>query len=163
MRPGTFFSSYILGAGAARSPSSNFNIKWQNSIWMAGFFGGFTNSLGGTTSCASTPFPNGVPGDAVGIIANCWSGNTVTGNTIVPPLILRSGSASKWPAGTCVLAGTGLAAFNALYTSFNNGAAIGGNYTLNPSSPCHNTANDGTDPGANQAKLANRMQGVTTF
>jgi hypothetical protein len=170
---GTFFAGYILGADAAVAPNNNFNIKWQNSIWMVGNFGGFASSSGSTASCASGK------ADASGIMTSCWNPvpasptMVVTGNTIVPPLILRANpSVPVWPAGTCQLVGTGtglyggltgLAAFNALYTAYNNGVAIGGNYTIKTSSPCHNKANDGTDPGANQAALALRMQGVTTF
>jgi hypothetical protein len=103
---GTFFAGAILGADAAVAPNNNFNIKWQNSIWMVGNFGGFASSSGSTASCASGK------ADASGIMTSCWNPvpasptMVVTGNTIVPPLILRANpSVPVWPAGTCQLVG----------------------------------------------------------
>jgi len=124
-------------------------MKWQNNIFNVGFFGGFTNSTGVASSCAASKI------DATGIITACWPSSTVSGNTIAPPMILRANpTIPAWPAGSCLLVGsgggpygglTGLAALNALFVNYNNG--LGGDYHVRTTSACHNSGNDGNDPG----------------
>jgi hypothetical protein len=148
------YSSYTLGADAAVTPNNNVNVRWQNSIWPVGKFGGLHSSSGIGTSCAAGK------SDAIGIIGACWTVGPFTGNTFVPKMIVPTGSTNPaWPAGTCVMTGSGITAYTALFMNYNNG--LNGNYVVNPNNPCHNTANDGKDPGADIPTLLNRVQATT--
>lgn len=159
----SLYSGNMLGSGGALAPNQMMNIKWHNDYFPVGYFGGFTNSSGSTSSCANNQI------DATGMISACWPGASVAGNMILPPLILRTNpSIPQWPAGTCrVLGGgagsygglTGIQAFNQTFVNYNNGSTTG-DFHIASGSPCKNAGDDGSDPGPDVDQLNKMLQGV---
>jgi hypothetical protein len=105
-------------------------------------FGGTLNLEGGSdpTNCANG-IPIGIP-----MFAACWTGYTVSNNCF-----LDNGS-HTWP-GT----NTFDTSYATALTNYANG--FGGDYVVNPRSPCKAAGTDGLDPGANIAVVAAVLAG----
>lgn len=135
----------FLGISGPVLPSaySPFNITFSNNIGLSQSPYGTGNVNGGTvsTNCSA-----GVSGGAP-MITPCGY-PTVAGNCFI-----ANGSIT-WPSGNT----TSLANQGAAYVNWNNGNA--GNYLV-ASGACKSAATDGTDPGANIAKIAAVMAGAT--
>lgn len=71
--------------------------------------------------------------------------------------IIANNQGTNWPANNCLVSG----GFSTIVTNYNNG--VGGNYTVQPSSPCHLAGNDGKDPGSNQSLEQSYWNGVNIF
>jgi hypothetical protein len=137
----------LLGlSGAQGAPGQMSHISFTNNIGLAGQQGTI-NSKGGTDSL------NCAFGETAGLnmITDCWSPFTFGGNAILN-FSNSTPQTVTWPGVNCT-SETQVT----VYKNYNNGD--GGDYHINPASPCHNTALDGKDPGADQTQLANVLAG----
>lgn len=151
------FERAALSISGALPTSTNhqFNIVYTNNIATAGNTGA-ANSFGGndTTNCANKLTLSTTPD----IIDNCWVPNTFGGNSFV------ADGGLPWPGGDIASGGTNCLSESSetnVYVNWNNG--LRGDYHIKPTSTCHNTALDGTDPGANINLVNQFTQGVDTF
>jgi hypothetical protein len=119
----------------------------------------------------SNPINNPSDGCSANPVSNCYCGNGATPVTVLNACFgsyqfggnaIVNGAGKTWPGANCV-AETQLANIFVNYNGGFNGPNGVSNYLLKTTSTCHNSALDGTDPGANIPVLANRIQGVATF
>jgi hypothetical protein len=124
-------------SGAMLSTGNNmFNITFTNNLGEAGQHGTF-NAIGGgdTTNCAY-----GQTG-GTNMINACWNPYVFGGDAIVA-------NSASWPVMPTTNTPNCLSelSFSSIFVNYNNGS--GGDYHVKSTSPCHNGATDGSDPGA---------------
>jgi len=123
-------------SGAMLTGNHMSNITFTNNLGEAGQHGTF-NAIGGgdTTNCAY-----GQTGGA-NMINACWNPHVFGGDAIVA-------NAASWPVMPTTNTPNCLnePSFSSIFVNYNNGS--GGDYHVKSTSPCHNGATDGSDPGA---------------
>lgn len=130
------------------------NYTYTNNLTIKGVqSNGNANPL---DSCGATPVTNCACNQTTptAVLNACFAHYTFGGNTI-----LNTGNVI-WPGPTC----TAETSYANIFVNYNAGLNTNVlNYQVKTSSPCHNSALDGLDPGADVQTLANRIQGVANF
>jgi len=132
--PGLGTQLALIGlSGAMVSTGNNMsNITFTNNLGEQGLNGTYNTKGGGdTTNCAfHQQF-------GLNMINACWNPYTFGGNAIV------ANTKTTWPGTNCLTEPS----FDSIFVNYNNG--FGGDYHVKSTSPCHNSATDMIDPGAN--------------
>ncbi len=158
--PGIFFTDQ-------QQPGTSItNLKVYDSIFAAGLQIDQIGVCGGTSrfisATAVLQCVTSISG--VGPASYCFDHNVLATTTATSGASPQTVNNPPWPSASpnCPFPLTGNqlpASYDAIKFTNLNGA-IGGNYQLLNTSPYHNTASDGTDPGVNWTLLQNAIAGV---
>lgn len=139
----------VSGPKAGSSVGQMSNYTYKDSLFVKESSDGISNPLAG---CSDVPQLNcncGVSTPTAALNA-CFSSYSFTNNAIV------ANGGLVWPGTNC----TSEPSLTSILVNYNSGVMLpGGDFHVKVTSPCHNTASDGTDPGANVDKVLNYISG----